>query len=620
MAGTAKNHAGSGRITLRSCKKFMENWQRKRRIKSGGGTTKNVKMKGIQMLDFNRTMFETPMVEEFFTQKGLTAQAGQGRDNFGSVVIKELVDNAIDAAEYAGVSPVIEINVKSGLGLHIISVTDNGNGISGDTIDRILNFQTRTSDKAAYRTPSRGAQGNSLKTLIGMPCALGIDAPVTIESLGIKHSIKARLDPAGKLRIDHQKADSCILSGTVVSVPIPYSVNVDPVKWARGFSLFNPHASFSVKIEEIEYQNNHAQSETIFDETYQNTADKKWNKFSTRDTASAYWYDLSAFKRLVYCYISDAQTDILLRDFVMQFRGISSTGKAKTICSYFNQRRLSEFDAKEEDIARLLDTLKESSQPPKELILGVIGVDHFRNRFNELYGVKKFYYKKRMFIDAGIPHVMELAIAKINEHSCHTFYGINFSHSFGDPVQSYLQCGDKGMQIYSLAQLQRELGNDDVSIAFHLTSPALNFKDRGKTALSLTETMKEELQELIWECSKELYLEKKKRDRNERAALKADENSVKEVSVSFKEAVFKVLPDAMLKATGGLLPAGARAVFYQVRPLIQKYTEKELGYNYFSQTLLTDYRQTVGPLDFVLRSPWCVVRAAYRDSCTFGYA
>jgi hypothetical protein len=559
------------------------------------------------MLDFNRTMFETPMAEEFFTQKGLTSQTGQGRDNFGSVVIKELVDNAIDAAEYAGVSPIVGISVKTGLGLNIVSVSDNGNGISGDTIGRILNFQTRTSDKAAYRTPSRGQQGNATKTLLGMPYALGVDDPVIIESMGIKHSIRAWLDPSGKLRIDHQKTDSPVISGTAVSVPIPYSINIDPVKWARGFSLFNPHASFSVKIEEIEWVNDHAHSEIIFNEIYQNTAVDKWNKFSTKDTASVHWYDLLAFKRLVYCYISDAQTggnDILLREFVMQFRGISSTVKAKAVCSHFTQRRLSEFDAHEEDIARLLDTLKEASQPPRQGVLGIIGGDHFRDRLDELYGVGRFYYKKRLFADVGIPYVMELAIAKTDtEYGSHAFYGINFSHSFGDPVQEYLRCGDKGMQIYSLAQLQRELGNDDVSIAFHLTSPALNFKDRGKTVLSLTEPVIKELQELIWECSKELYIEKKRRDRNERSALKADKNLMKEGSISQRKAVFDVLIEAHSKATSGDLPSNVRNLFYQVRPLIQPFTTKELDYGYFSQNLFPEYERINGKMPLIYRDP-----------------
>jgi DNA topoisomerase VI subunit B len=560
----------------------------------------------IPMLDFNRTMFETPMVEEFFTEKGLTAQTGQSRNNFGSVILKELVDNSLDASEYAGVSPIVGISVKAGMGLNVISVTDNGAGISSDTIDRILNFQTRTSDKAAYRTPSRGQQGNASKCLLGMPYALGISSPIVIESMGTQHSIKAWLDPSGKLRIDHQKTNSSVISGTIVSVPIPYSLNVNPAKWARGFSLFNPHCSFSVKIEEIEHENDHANSEIIFDEIYRNTADDKWNKFTTKDTASVHWYDLSAFKRLVYCYISDAQTggtDILLRDFAMQFRGISSTVKAKAVCSHFTQRRLSEFDGKEEDITRLLDVLKEASQPPKESILGIIGSDHFNGRFNELYGVRKFFYKKRLFADAGIPYIMELAIAKINpDYGCHPFYGINFSHSFGDPVQEYLRCGDKGMQIYSLAQLQNELGDDDVAIAFHLVSPALNFKDRGKTVLSLTEPIIKELQELIWECSKELYLEKKKRDRNERAALKADKNLMKG-NISQREAVFDVLIEAHSKATSGGLPSNVRNLFYQVRPLIQPFTDKELDYGYFSQNLYPEYERINGKMPLIYRDP-----------------
>jgi hypothetical protein len=199
---------------------------------------------------------------------------------------------------------------------------------------------------------------------------------------------------------------------------------------------------------------------------------------------------------------------------------------------------------------------------------------------------------------------MELAIAKINpDYGCHAFYGINFSHSFGDPVQEYLRCGDKGMQIYSLAQLQRELGNADVSIAFHLVSPSLHFKDRGKTILSLAEPVIKELQELIWDCSKELYLEKKKRDRNERAALKSDENSMKETTISRKKAVFEVLLEAHGKATSGGLPSNIRNLFYQVRPLIQPFTDKELDYGYFSQNLYPEYERINGKMPLIYRDP-----------------
>jgi len=134
------------------------------------------------MTDFNRTIFEIPMAEEFFTVGGLTAQTGQPADRFPYVIIKELIDNGLDAAEYAGVAPEIDVHVTHGRGLTTIRISDNGGGIDPETVTRMLNFKTRTSDKSAYRTPTRGQQGNAVKTIFGMPHALGLDEPVIIES------------------------------------------------------------------------------------------------------------------------------------------------------------------------------------------------------------------------------------------------------------------------------------------------------------------------------------------------------------------------------------------------------------------------------------------------------
>ena len=53
-----------------------------------------------------------------------------------------------------------------------------------------------------------------------------------------------------------------------------------------------------------------------------------------------------------------------------------------------------------------------------------------------------------------------------------------------------------------------------------------------------------------------------------------------------KDAVFEVLRDA--KAAAGLIVA-IRTLFYKVRPLVQKYTDKTLDYDYFSQTLVPEY-------------------------------
>jgi hypothetical protein len=63
-----------------------------------------------------------------------------------------------------------------------------------------------------------------------------------------------------------------------------------------------------------------------------------------------------------------------------------------------------------------------------------------------------------------------------------------------------------------------------------------------------------------------------------------------------KEAAWEILEKAYMAASGnGTLPASARQIFYQARPKIMAMTEdKELGYGYFSQTLLPDYIEERG--------------------------
>ena len=64
-----------------------------------------------------------------------------------------------------------------------------------------------------------------------------------------------------------------------------------------------------------------------------------------------------------------------------------------------------------------------------------------------------------------------------------------------------------------------------------------------------------------------------------------------------KEAAWQVMKEAYLAASGGQLqlPAKTRQIFYQARPKIMALTEdKELQYNYFSQTLVPDYVEENG--------------------------
>ena len=74
-----------------------------------------------------RTTLRTSRLLDFCSEKELIAQTGHQTDAWPLVVLKELVDNALDACEETDIAPEIEVTVDdSG-----ISVRDNGPGIAG---------------------------------------------------------------------------------------------------------------------------------------------------------------------------------------------------------------------------------------------------------------------------------------------------------------------------------------------------------------------------------------------------------------------------------------------------------------------------------------------------------
>src|SRR3990167_7211754 len=55
-----------------------------------------------------RTTFEVGRDMEFFTEKELTMQIGHDREWWPIAILKELIDNALDATETAGIFPLVE--------------------------------------------------------------------------------------------------------------------------------------------------------------------------------------------------------------------------------------------------------------------------------------------------------------------------------------------------------------------------------------------------------------------------------------------------------------------------------------------------------------------------------
>jgi DNA topoisomerase VI subunit B len=102
----------------------------------------------------NRTTFRTSREMDFFSEKELVSQTGHGVREWPFVVVKELVDNALDACEEAGVAPEIAITTDE-CG---ITVKDNGPGIPEATLQGAMDFRIRCSNREMYVAPDRGVR------------------------------------------------------------------------------------------------------------------------------------------------------------------------------------------------------------------------------------------------------------------------------------------------------------------------------------------------------------------------------------------------------------------------------------------------------------------------------
>ena len=111
-----------------------------------------------------RTISKTPMmVTDYFTEDGLVKQVGFSKGSWSQIVLKELIDNALDAIE-----PLKQKHVYINLSSGALGIYDNGKGIAAETVKDIYDFSNYVSQNRNYITASRGKQGNGLKTIIGI--------------------------------------------------------------------------------------------------------------------------------------------------------------------------------------------------------------------------------------------------------------------------------------------------------------------------------------------------------------------------------------------------------------------------------------------------------------------
>jgi DNA topoisomerase VI subunit B len=181
---------------------------------------KNNDQQEEQMKELKRTTFEVSRELEFFDEKELTMQIGHEKESWPLCVLKELVDNGLDACEMAGIAPEIEVAVND----DSLSVRDNGPGLPTRILKKSLDYLKRVSDKLFYVSPTRGQLGNALKTVWAVPFVLnGEHGQIEVWSQKLHHTIIVELDRISqKPIIDHRsEPDPSIKKGTHIKIHWP---------------------------------------------------------------------------------------------------------------------------------------------------------------------------------------------------------------------------------------------------------------------------------------------------------------------------------------------------------------------------------------------------------------
>lgn len=550
-----------------------------------------------------RSAFSTSRLLEFFSTRELSMQIGHVKRAWPIAILKELIDNSLDACEgdIHCPRPVVAIGIEE----DAFSVVDNGPGIPESTIKGALDYSIRVSDKAGYVSPTRGQLGNALMCVWAAPFVASDERKATIEvrSHGVLNEITVDVDRIGQSpSISHAKSPASVQKGTSFKVHWP---NIASSLQERdmlvlyhaedlvfAYSIMNPHAEFWLM--------DHRGTRRI------EPSCPDWRKWRTNNPTSSHWYDESSFCNLVAAHVKaqrDGGKPKTVRQFVAEFDGLSRTQTRAAVlsASALTGTSLSDLTAgsevDREKASALLKAMTDATKPVDPKRLGIIGKSHIVESLLSLgcdESCTKYRQSKGMVGD--VPFVLEMALgADLEAADNHTYdhrrrviVGLNWSPAINTPIDG----------IYNLFTEMRIEASDPVTVFIHLAYPLMQFKDRGKARLDLPPEIQKELEDGIRTIAAKWKKIKIKADRDDRLSRRQIEQEMKAKRLGkmrIKDAAFKVMERAYMHASGNNTgPANARQIMYAARPLVMELTGGKIwsSDNYFVGTLLPQFALT----------------------------
>ena len=490
---------------------------------------------------------KTSMLVNYFTEDGLIKNTGISKEYWDFVVFKELVDNALDAIE-----PVADKNVYINIDTKDkrLQIFDNGKGISIETINDIYDFSYFVSKNRDYITPSRGKQGNGLKTIISICYLMGYRLLWhTSEGSVIENIIDDTAIQDGRVLFQTIRHGNSMQKGIEI---VGYKNTNDPVreKNIQKFFMCNKDVSFYYTYDNV-----------------LNVLNAKLDAVNRSGNTSISFYDIKAFKDYI---LKTQDGNITYKKFLKMFG--SRVSDASSI-----KGKIKDIDFSSNEFIEDFIKLKSLQNSKKYTILKshMIGLKYSLN--TEILMQRD---KNANEIKTYVPCIIEFDVEKVDLKNDKRYYAectcfINNTVSYDDSWSIVFDEGfyDLGMRTcHSSKNLAGLLENyNDYRFVFHFISPYFIFKDAGKTEIDITSI----ITDLAKELRKALAKEKKRYD------------SSIEKPIQNTDLLRPYMDDAFsLASTNGKYAITARQMWYKIREISGAPDE---AYTAFTQTVLTEW-------------------------------
>ncbi len=537
----------------------------------------------------HRHAFSQSRLSEYFSVKELSMQIGGSPTDWPIIILKELIDNALDAAE-AVTAPVVTVVIEADR----FTVADNGPGLPDEVITASLDYSARVSSNAVYVSPTRGRLGNALKVVYAAPfVAGGKTGRVVIDTATARHVVTVTYDPVRQLpALEHVRETPTVKSGTVVTVHWSDEASYDAGNETARFLLLlatfaavNPHATLIGR----SGTDTHLYSASF----------PEWRKWHVGKPTPALWYNPGQLRTLIAAHLTrDPKTT--LRQFVAQFAGLTGTQKPKAVVETANVGTLLtdlvvDTGIDEAASLRLLHAMRDASKPPKPTALGVIGRAHLE-AWIAAQGLDSDPMQYRTAsgtlhvpgVPGEWPFVLEVAVAVLHEAvPMQLHVAVNWSPAL--KPQAMIE------RNLDLAQIQPD---DPLMVLVSIAVAEAPFSDHGKARLDVHPVLASRAGELIASAAKPWTKYKNKLAREQTASYRRYENHIRQAARHRHSATSAanepgVMRAAYLKASGnGQYPANARQIMYAIRGTIIELTGKASPWKNtatFTQVILPNY-------------------------------